>query len=81
MTGWISVKEQLPKDITFIIAYGKRSYELQYDGTPHEEPSSVWNAFYSLGEFYCFCGDINHSIDVMEASHWMPLPEPPHASK
>lgn len=75
---WIKVNQASPRDDSFLIAFGKRTYEIELDGTDEEEPNSVWNAYYSTGCFYCFCArGWEGNMDQMVASHWMPLPAPP----
>ena len=64
---WISVKERLPEDCKDVLVWA----------VYHEETGRNW----SLIEIDAHCKGIGWENtadpDVREATHWMPLPEPP----
>lgn len=64
---WISVKDQLPKENTIVIAYGsvdneKRIEPQYYTKNDFEEPN---------------CGCCSQIYQLHSITHWMPLPESP----
>lgn len=76
MSEWISVKDRLPNEWTFVLVYCKMP------GTNEPCPISIamledkeWDI---LGDnAACACGDLLWGIDSDDITHWMPLPEPP----
>ena len=74
--NWISVKDSLPSDSTFVIAYGI--------GKNEETHRVIGGIAFKNGKFWDFDTISNHPLgiisDFMElesVTHWMPLPEPP----
>ena len=76
MSNWISVKDSLPSDSTFVIAYGI--------GKDEETHRVIGGVAFKNGKFWDFDTILNHPLgiisDFMElesVTHWMPLPKPP----
>lgn len=61
-TGWISVKDRLPKDDATYLVYGRNGYGI------------VFAIYYGDGEWLT-CDDLTNITRFV--AHWMPLPEPP----
>lgn len=74
---WIKCEDRLPYSGQWCIAFGKRKFEVDWDRTDREEPNSVWNAYYDHSIFYSLVLSEQLNGAELEASHWMPLPNPP----
>ena len=72
MSKWISVKERLPEENTWVDVWAKSTIVPRYNGTRHTDIYYTWNNFW-LGP------DDEPSLYSSNflVTHWMPLPEPP----
>jgi len=63
---WISINDRLPEKQGHYLIYCPRSFPKNYGGV--------------IAEFYednkCFYGEYSEEVHE-DATHWMPLPEPP----
>jgi hypothetical protein len=76
---WISVKDRLPEDYTFVLVYSHMPGE--------SEPCPITIARWNTEEWETLCnenqnnacasGDLFRSTESEEITHWMPLPKPP----
>lgn len=65
--GWVAASERLP-EIGYknqVLIYGQREYEVK------KEVLQGWR------DQYGFCSLSMREDEMLEVSHWMPLPEPP----
>ena len=63
MTEWQPI-ETAPKDGTRVLAWEYPYYTVVFWDDDEEEP-------------YTPCWKISYGGDIMDPTHWMPLPEPP----
>ena len=64
-TEWISVKDRLPEQDTWVLVYSARAFIFSHQMVClHGEPRQ----FFAKG----------FELHPDEITHWMPLPEPPH---
>ena len=68
---WISVEERLPEPKTAVLAYGQRHV---FNGKKIEGLPMARVAYTRGMEEGWFSWD---SEDVIDVTHWMPMPEPP----
>lgn len=64
--GWISVKEQLPELLEYVLVYNTEGATLIARRFTED-----WVALFSDGE---------NKMGELTATHWMPLPSPPACS-
>lgn len=77
MTEWISVKDSLPKEGDIILAWGTAFYS-----EPHPVVTKYSYVRYFKKQFgTCpHCRGLECDNEVLDVSHWMPLPESPKGS-
>lgn len=62
---WISIKDQLPPDMSIVKVMAK---------APWEQEAVYYEV---LGKFYQTMGDSVTLLSIPHVTHWMPLPEKP----
>lgn len=82
MNDWISVEDRLPADDEMIESGDKyKWYAVMYWGIESDDDISV--GLWRLGRDYHTSGwatpDLTRQCLKRFATHWMPLPKPPHS--
>lgn len=82
MSEWISVKDRLPELKEQVLVYGRatmQSIRLVQPAVLKKNYSYAHNPFASEFEWEGFdiIGHDGEVDDVVEVTHWMPLPNPP----
>lgn len=86
MTDWISVKDRLPEEEQDVLMYTseieiygrhKEKKHLQHDIYRGYYEDGQWLTSYCYGCEYIYKMNEKYPNELIEVTHWMPLPEPP----